>query len=217
VHLDKVDALCSADACFDEILVYQLKKLLTKVTGDTLIVLHQLGSHGPAYYRRYPDRYRVFLPDCRSPNFGDCDDEQIANSYDNTILYTDHVISAAIDALVAESDRIIPSLIYMSDHGESLGEHNLFLHGMPYQFAPAEQTHVPMITWISSDAERIYGPLSDCADAKGLPISHDNLFHTELGLLDIATEIYDEKLDLYSSCRSLQHARRAEVVASHRT
>ncbi len=218
VHLDAVDALCSANACFDEILVYELKNLLKKVSGDTLIVLHQLGSHGPAYYRRYPDRFRVFLPDCRSPNFGDCDDEQIANSYDNTILYTDHVISAAIDALAAESDHITPSLIYLSDHGESLGEHNLFLHGMPYKFAPAEQTHVPMITWFSAEAERMQGPLSDCADAQDrMPISHDNLFHTELGLLGIDTEIYDENMDLYSSCRIPRHASLVGADAASRT
>ena len=121
LHLADVDFLCSETACFDGILVHELKSLLANVSGDTLIVMHPLGSHGPAYFRRYPEEYRRFVPDCRSQNFGDCSTQEIVNAYDNTILYTDHVIATAIDALAAESDRINPSLMYMSDHGESLG------------------------------------------------------------------------------------------------
>lgn len=201
VHLDAIDSICSDSECYDEILVHELKNLLRDITGDTLIVLHQLGSHGPAYFRRYPDEYRRFTPDCRSVNFGDCTNEQIVNSYDNTIAYTDHVIAAAIDVLAAEADHIRPSLTYMSDHGESLGEHNLFLHGMPYKLAPDEQKQVPMISWFGDKHDQLVGLSSRCTLAsKQHEISHDNLFHTELGLLDIDTNAYDADLDIYSDC-----------------
>lgn len=205
VHLANVDSLCSETACFDEILVHELKSLLTSVSSDTLVVMHPLGSHGPAYFRRYPEEYRRFLPDCRSQNFGDCSTEEIVNSYDNTILYTDHVIAAAIDALAAESDRINPSLLYMSDHGESLGEHNLFLHGMPYNLAPETQKQVPMISWFGETALPGLGQHSGCQPANTQNgISHDNLFHTELGLLDIQTSAYRKDMDIFAGCKSAE-------------
>lgn len=203
VHLSHVQAICPDDTCFDEILVEELKNTLPTITEDTLIVLHQLGSHGPAYYRRYPDSYRVFQPDCRSANFGDCSQGEISNSYDNTIAYTDHVIAAAIDVLSDHADEFDTSLIYVSDHGESLGEHSLYLHGMPYRLAPAEQTTVPMIVWLGHDnlPERLATPVCD-NDAAEAPVSHDNLFHTELGLLGVSTDVYEPAMDLLSSCRA---------------
>ena len=203
VHKSTVSRICPDGECFDEMLVSTLDDIVSTATADTLVVLHQLGSHGPAYYRRYPDEYRIFRPDCRSPSFGDCSTDEITNAYDNTIAYTDHVISAAIDVLSKHSDTVSASLIYVSDHGESLGEHNLFLHGMPYKFAPAEQTHVPLITWLSSNAIKDQEMKPGCdLHANSKPVSHDNLFHTELGLLAIKTSVYQPELDLYSSCRT---------------
>lgn len=201
VHLAGVGPFCSGTECFDEILVHELKNLLRDIKGDALIVLHPLGSHGPAYFRRYPDEYRRFVPDCRSVNFADCTIEEIVNSYDNTIAYTDHVIAAAIDALAAEANRISPSLTYISDHGESLGEHNMFLHGMPYNLAPDVQKKVPMISWFGDTHDQVLGLSARCARAsKQREISHDNLFHTELGLLEIDTSAYNADLDIYSDC-----------------
>ncbi|MGB5247334.1 MAG: phosphoethanolamine--lipid A transferase [Woeseia sp.] len=206
VHHSTLDADCGKDGCTDEILVKELQARLPGIRQDTLIVLHQLGSHGPAYFRRYPDRFRTFQPDCRSSNFGDCTTAEIVNAYDNTILYTDYVVSSAIDALAAESDRINGSLIYVSDHGESLGESGLYLHGMPYRLAPDEQTQVPMIVWFSSDEARNQRIRPECRLGEAVavsdaPASHDNLFHTELGLLGIETSLYDSNLDLYYGCR----------------
>jgi len=203
VHVSHVQAICPDDTCYDEILVEELKNMLPTITNDTLIVLHQLGSHGPAYYRRYPESYRVFQPDCRSANFGDCSPQEISNSYDNTIAYTDHVIAAAIDALSEQGDRFDASLIYVSDHGESLGEHNLYLHGMPYRLAPAEQTTVPLIVWLGQD-HNIDRPTTIACDSSAAeaPVSHDNLFHTELGLLGVSTEVYEPAMDLFSACRA---------------
>lgn len=201
------DSICAEYGCPDEILVRELEALLPKITEDTFIVLHQLGSHGPTYFHRYPDRFRTFQPDCRSANLGDCSNAEIVNAYDNTILYTDFVVATAIEALQASSGRIDASLTYVSDHGESLGEHGLYLHGMPYKLAPDEQTRVPMLVWMSDEKQRSQRMRQGCS----LPVpaanseesaSHDNLFHTELGLLGIETSVYDPRLDLYSACRT---------------
>jgi lipid A ethanolaminephosphotransferase len=203
VHSSNIEGICPDGECFDEILVHELDAILSSVSGDSLIVLHQLGSHGPAYYRRYPDEYRVFRPDCRSANLGDCNSLEIMNAYDNTIVYTDHVIAAAIDALKKRSNEINASLLYISDHGESLGEHNLFLHGMPYAFAPDEQTKVPLIAWISEGFQDRHSIQSPCKlKRQSTPVSHDNLFHSELGLLGIQTAEYEPEKDLFSTCRN---------------
>ncbi len=203
VHLSNVENICPDGACYDEILINELENVLDTVSSDTLIVLHQLGSHGPAYFRRYPESFRLFQPDCQSANFGDCSQQELTNSYDNTIAYTDHVIAAAIAALSARSDDLDTSLIYVSDHGESLGEHGIYLHGMPYKLAPAEQTAVPMILWLSAGADSLLVRKARCEeDETPPPLSHDNLFHTELGLLGIRTEAYRPDLDILSNCRS---------------
>jgi lipid A ethanolaminephosphotransferase len=202
VHeMDLLD-ICPEGICYDEVLVEELRQLLPTITKDTLVVLHQLGSHGPAYFRRYPSGFRMFQPDCRSPNFGDCSQQEISNSYDNTIAYTDHVIAAAINELAARSGEFETSLVYVSDHGESLGEHNLYLHGMPYNLAPAEQTTVPMLIWLGGHASKQDQTLFTCIDgATAGAVSHDNLFHTELGLLGISTAAYKSDLDIFSRCR----------------
>ena len=213
VHAANVNLICPEGECFDEILVVELENILSSVTSDTFIVLHQLGSHGPAYFRRYPETSRLFQPDCRSPNFGDCSDQEISNSYDNTIAYTDHVIATAIDTLSTHSDDINGSLIYVSDHGESLGEHGLYLHGMPYNFAPEEQTRVPIIAWLSTDVMRHQLIESNCDLHEDLsPMSHDNIFHTELGLMGIKTAVYLPELDIFSSCRI--HNRETDAFAA---
>jgi lipid A ethanolaminephosphotransferase len=203
VHLSDVENMCPDGACYDEILVHELENILDTVSSDTLIVLHQLGSHGPAYFRRYPEAFRLFQPDCQSPNFGDCSRAEIANSYDNTIAYTDHVIAGAIATLSARGDDFDTSLIYVSDHGESLGERGIYLHGMPYKLAPAEQTTVPLILWLGAHEESRVATKAPCVeDESRPPLSHDNLFHTELGLLGIRTEAYKPDLDILLSCHS---------------
>jgi lipid A ethanolaminephosphotransferase len=195
---------CVDGRCYDEALVIELQHILESATRDTLVVLHQIGSHGPAYYRRYPEAFRRFEPDCRSPDLGDCTPEEIVNAYDNTILYTDHVIAAAIESLEAVSDRLQTSLVYVSDHGESLGEHHLYLHGVPRMLAPAEQTEVPLIAWFSRPAMVAEGLNAHC-DSRLPAMSHDNLVHTELGILQIETDVYSPDLDIFSACRRSPH------------
>ncbi|MCV9967591.1 phosphoethanolamine--lipid A transferase [Pararhizobium sp. BT-229] len=191
---------CKDHECIDAVHLDRLGAWLDAVKGDSVLVIHQIGSHGPAYFQRYPDAFRKFTPDCRTAELGNCSRDEIVNAYDNTILYTDHVLSTVIDMLKAREDRMAGSMIYMSDHGESLGEHGLYLHGAPYFIAPSQQTHVPFVLWLGGQAKA--GIDAAClAHKTGEPQSHDNLFHTVLGMLNVATKVYDPALDVLASCR----------------
>lgn len=170
----RVPGLCAADGCHDEILLEGLDAQIAGSVGDRIIVLHLLGSHGPSYYKRYPAAFRRFVPDCAQDDVQSCSRQAIVNAYDNTMLYTDHVLSRLIAMLARHQDRIEPTLIYMSDHGESLGENGLYLHGLPYAVAPDEQTHVPGVIWSPAVAQACL------AGRRDEPYSHDNLFHLSL-------------------------------------
>lgn len=191
---------CNDGECLDSILLDQLDSWLDNVKTDSVLVIHQLGSHGPAYYLRYPEEYRRFMPDCRTSEFAKCTRQEIINAYDNSILYTDHIVSTVIDRLKARESRLSPSMIYMSDHGESTGEYGLYLHGAPYFMAPTQQTHVPFVLWLGQDANaEIDGK---CLAAEALkPHSHDNLFHTVLGMMHVETKVHDAALDTLAPCR----------------
>ncbi|MEK1894867.1 MAG: phosphoethanolamine--lipid A transferase [Rhizobium sp.] len=193
---------CKDGECHDAILLDKVDDWLDHVKGDSVLVLHQLGSHGPAYFARYPDEYRRFVPDCRANDFGSCTAEEITNAYDNTILYTDHVVSTVIDKLKQHSEKVAGAAIYVSDHGESLGENGIYLHGAPYIVAPSQQTHVPFLAWISDDLAKSAGFDTSCmAKQTDDSRSHDNLFHSVLGLMDVATTVYDPHLDVFAACR----------------
>lgn len=185
---------CSGEFCFDEILVDELRRMVTDIDRDSVIVLHEIGSHGPAYYQRYPDRYRKYVPDCRSADFSACTSDEIVNAYDNSILYTDHVIAEAIAVLQAQSERFDADLLYVSDHGESLGENGLYLHGVPVAFAPEQQVKVPMLYWSSAYGEDSTAQPEFSTDA----VTHDHVFHTLLGLMGIKTALYRSELDIFS-------------------
>ena len=187
--------------CIDGIFLKSLQAKADTITKNTVIVLHQIGSHGPSYWLRYPADREQFTPACKTEELTDCSAEEIVNAYDNTIAYTDWFLAQVIDQLDA-SDRVIPAMFYVSDHGESLGEGGLYLHGTPYFMAPEYQTHVPMVIWMS---ERFRDSLeidADClkAAAEG-PVSHDNMFSTVLGMVDVTTTAKDDALDLAGACR----------------
>lgn len=194
-------ANCKDGNCYDEAL---LDKLSNKLTGrNQFIVLHQNGSHGPAYDQRYPDSMRVYQPVCSTNKLQDCSAEEVVNAYDNTIRYTDYFLSKVIDWLTNQQSAYNTAMVYVSDHGESLGENNLYLHGMPYAFAPEHQKNVPFIFWASSNFYRDRGLSKEClAGLKNKEFSHDNIFHSFLGLLDIRTKYYQPNLDIYAPCIS---------------
>lgn len=200
-HIE-VDALCDAGECHDEVLLNGLQAYLDSLNHDAVIVLHMKGSHGPAYYKRYPAAFEKFTPVCKSNQLDRCQQAEIVNAYDNTLLYTDHVLAKTIDLLQHNSQRLDTGMLYLSDHGESLGENGIYLHGLPYAMAPSEQTHIPMLMWMSSGLEKRQGIAASCLEAKGKqPVSQDNLFHSVLGLMDVHTEAYHADLDLFRSCR----------------
>lgn len=193
--------LCQARHCLDGILVKDLALAAAPSPGDQVMVLHMLGNHGPTYFARYPGGFKRFTPVCETSDLGKCSQAQIVNAYDNALLYTDHVLASAIDQLAAMPDRDT-ALLYVSDHGESLGEHGLYLHGMPYAIAPREQLEVPMVVWFS-DGWRQSAQLSDgCLQARtGKHLSHDNLFHTVLGLMNVTASLYRPEKDIFGACR----------------
>ena len=162
---------------------------------DTLIILHTMGSHGPAYYKRYPEEFEVFVPVCKTSQLNECNDQEISNAYDNTILYADYFLSKVIGLLKRNSQESDTAMFYVSDHGESLGENGLYLHGMPYFMAPDEQIDVPALMWLNDSMSKVFD-VESIKNKEDLPLSHDNLFHTLLGLMDVETKLYDKSLDL---------------------
>jgi lipid A ethanolaminephosphotransferase len=199
-----IDGMCEDGECYDAVLLDQLDRAIAGAEKDVVIVLHQNGSHGPAYYRRYPEEFRRFTPDCRSDDFADCTREEIVNSYDNTIYYTDYFLTRIIDLLDKRSAEIDTALMYVSDHGESLGEYGLYLHGTPYFLAPEAQTRVPMMLWMSSAFRQDFRYDPACLQGQqAVNLSHDNLFHSMLGMLDIDTAERDPRLDLFANCSNL--------------
>jgi lipid A ethanolaminephosphotransferase len=199
--------LCRGEECDDRILVDALLRELDTQEGDAtrdrVIVLHMMGNHGPAYYRRYPESFRRFTPDCRTAELRECSREEVVNAFDNDILYTDHLLATMIRALGERGDRLDTALLYVSDHGESLGESGLYLHGVPYALSPRVQTWVPMVYWQSDGFGAASGLDTRCLRRKALaPATHDNLFHSILGLLDVRTSAYLRERDLMTPCRN---------------
>lgn len=186
------------DFCDDAALGEELGLLLAReAPRDRIVVLHQIGSHGPSYFKRYPsDLAGAFTPDCRTSALQTCSHEEIVNAYDNSILNTDLLLARLIDQLKAET-RYDAALLYVSDHGESTGESGMYLHGAPYALAPSSQTHVPMLVWLSESTKRDRAKAAACLTARrDGAVSHDNVFPTVLGLLDIETRARRAELDL---------------------
>ncbi|MEJ2453114.1 MAG: phosphoethanolamine--lipid A transferase [Candidatus Thiodiazotropha sp.] len=165
-------------------------------SGDIFIVLHQMGNHGPAYYKRYPAAYERFTPVCQTNELADCERQAIDNTYDNAILYTDYFLSRVIELLKQNSESFEAAMFYISDHGESLGENNLYLHGLPDLLAPDVQKRVPMIFWFSDSFLEDGISIDQLLPQLDESYSHDNVFHTVLGLFEVETGVYDPLKDL---------------------
>ncbi|MEZ8123325.1 phosphoethanolamine transferase [Vibrio splendidus] len=197
------DPLCNKDVCYDTAMLENFEQDTQDLKQDSIIFYHISGSHGPTYFERYPDEHKKFVPDCPRSDIENCTKEQVVNTYDNTILYTDFFLSQAIQKLEKLTDKYNVALMYISDHGESLGENGIYLHGMPYSLAPKEQTHVPMIMWMSDGFAEQKGINQTCLRKAGKEqsFSQDNLFDSLLGLMDVQTKEYRENQDIFAACR----------------
>ncbi|MDF9435129.1 phosphoethanolamine transferase [Chromohalobacter israelensis] len=205
LSLQSFPDLCASGRCYDEALVERLKDELKKNSGsndDKVVVLHQLGNHGPSYYQRYPEPFGRFAPVCETADLNKCQKNEIVNAYDNGVLYTDSVLDSLISALKSQS-QYSAAMLYVADHGESLGENGVYLHGLPYSIAPREQTHVPMTWWLDKDFVGSTGLDNDCLYKNADDTySHANLFSSILGLMQVATSAYKPDQDITSACRT---------------
>jgi lipid A ethanolaminephosphotransferase len=191
----KTNPVCDTE-CRDEGMLANLQSYIdSHPTGDILIILHQMGSHGPAYYKRYPEQFEKFTPVCQTNQLEQCSQQEIINTYDNTLLYTDYFLSQTIKLLKNNAENFESAMLYMSDHGESLGENSVYLHGLPYSIAPEAQRHVPFVMWFNDILSEDIN-LKDLRSKANSRLSQDNLFHTLLGLMEVETELYDQDLDI---------------------
>ena len=195
---------CKDKECFDDILIDSFKAYLATIPQDDnrprLIVLHQMGSHGPAYYKRVPAQFKVFKPTCDTNAIQGCSRDALLNSYDNTLLYTDYVLDSLIETL-KNTTKYQTALWYLSDHGESTGESGMYLHGAPYAIAPTQQTHIPMLMWFSTVWQHQAKQQIKCLAQQGRQeLSQDNLFPTMLSLLDVKSKVIDPNNDMLAAC-----------------
>ena len=195
---------CKDKECFDDILIDSFKAYLATIPQDDnrprLIVLHQMGSHGPAYYKRVPAQFKVFKPTCDTNAIQGCSRDALLNSYDNTLLYTDYVLDTLIETL-KNTTKYQTALWYLSDHGESTGESGMYLHGAPYAIAPTQQTHIPMLMWFSTVWQHQAKQQIKCLAQQGRQeLSQDNLFPTMLSLLDVKSKVIDPNNDMLAAC-----------------
>ena len=201
-------ALCDGGECLDEAMLKGLDARIAALPPERLrrgvvLVMHQMGSHGPAYYKRSPQDAKRFMPECKTNALAECSHAELVNAYDNSIVYTDRFLGRTIDWLQGQAKDFDTGLLYLSDHGESLGEYGLFLHGLPHAIAPDAQKHVPMVGWFSEGLIRRRGLSASCMQASlDTPLTHDNLYHTVLGVLDVRTPTERPALDALASCRS---------------
>lgn len=191
-----IKPFCNDYECLDEVLLNGLQSYIDKEKRTTFIVLHKKGNHGPAYYKRYPKEFEKFTPTCKTGELQKCTNDQIVNTYDNTILYTDFFLDKLIKLLKKNSDSYQTAMLYLSDHGESLGEGGIYLHAMPYWIAPDYQKHIPMIFWASDNFKINRKHLESMKDMK---LSHDYLFHSILGVMGVQSSEYQEELDIFKA------------------
>lgn len=191
-NFDNKEALrenCEGESCeFDEILLKGLtEQVLASKKDKILVVLHTSTSHGPTYFKKYPAQFEKFSPVCKSVELANCTQEELINAYDNTIVYTDYILATLIDDL-KHLEGYNSSMIFISDHGESLGENNLYMHGIPASIAPKEQLDIPFIVWLSDDSRK----LKDSQE-----YSQHNIFHSVLDFLAVDSPIYDSNMSIF--------------------
>jgi len=196
---------CKSEFCYDEVLLADLDRILAAKDNESKVIfLHLIGSHGPTYFNRTPEEFKKCRLTCETSDLTKCTQEEIRNAYDNTLLYTDYVISQVVNKVSTYEASHNIGVLYVSDHGESLGENGLFLHGSPYYMAPNFQKRVPMQLWLNRNMLEARNIDRECLVQNSLikeKYSHDNLFHSVLSILNIKTEYYKSDLDIFSSCK----------------
>lgn len=177
-----------ADDRYDGILLEGLKEdILASDKAKTLVVIHTNTSHGPTYFKKYPSEFEEFTPVCTTVEMSKADTQELMNAYDNSIIYTDWLIHSVIETL-KEIPEVRSCMMYVSDHGESLGENNLYMHGVPMSMAPAEQVEIPFIVWDSDENTSI----------KNLEkVGQYHVFHSIMNFLGIESPIYDEEKNIF--------------------
>lgn len=195
---------CKDGECLDNVLLQHVEEVIRNMKKDTVLVLHTIGSHGPTYYERYTPEYHRFTPTCDTNEIQKCTNEQLVNTYNNGILYIDQFLDKVIKKVDAHPE-LEAAVYYLSDHGESLGENGVYLHGTPYAIAPDQQTHVPMIMWFSERFRENEHIDFDCLrkNAAEKSYSQDNLYSTLFGLMDMnpSTSVYQKNLDIIAQCK----------------
>ena len=192
----KRNTLCSDGECRDEGMLVGLEQYINQHKGrDILIVLHQMGNHGPAYYKRYPKEFEKFKPVCATNQLEECSRDEIINAYDNALLYTDYFLSKVIHLLKKFDTTHETAMMYFSDHGESLGENGLYLHGIPYMIAPDSQIHIGALMWFGYEISKDID-LVKVRQNKDKKYSQDNLFHTLLGIFEVTSDVYKKEMDI---------------------
>ena len=181
---------CKGDDCdYDGILLSGLKEqILASKKNKILIVLHTSTSHGPTYSKKYPAQFEIFKPVCNSVELGNCSHTELVNAYDNTIVYTDYLLANVIKDL-KQLQEYKSAMIFVSDHGESLGENNLYMHGLPRSIAPKQQYEIPFIVWTSDNSARQMKP--------NKILTQNYVFHSVLNFLNIQSPVYKEQMNIF--------------------
>ena len=193
------NSICAEGECRDIGMLKGLDKFIAKNKGkDILIVLHQMGNHGPAYYKRYTKEFEKFTPVCKTNQIEKCTQQEVSNAYDNAILYTDYFLKQTIDFLKSYDNKYDTAMLYMSDHGESLGEKGVYLHGLPYFMAPSDQTHIGALMWLGKGMQKLFDK-NKLEEERTKKYSQDNLFHTLLGIFEVKTKVYNKKMDILNN------------------
>ena len=187
---------------YDDILYYGLRERIESSKKDkVLIILHTSTSHGPKYADKYPKQFEVYKPVAKNIEEGEKNIGMLINAYDNTIRYTDFLLNSLINTLREMKDWH-SAMIFISDHGESLGENKMFMHGLPMKLAPKVQYEIPFLVW-TSDGFRTYKQTSGSQDAPEgeLPavLEQHYVFHSVLNLLSIQSPAYNKDYDIFTS------------------
>ncbi len=187
----ELEKMCEGDNCdYDELLLNRLnEQILASEKSKVLVVLHTSTSHGPTYFKKYPPQFKKFSPVCESVELNNCTQEELINAYDNTIVYTDYILAKLIEQLKA-LNGYNSSMFFVSDHGESLGENNLYMHGIPASMAPQEQLEIPFLVWLSDNSKTLR-PEEE--------VSQHHVFHSILDFLAIESPIFNKNKSLFES------------------